>query len=179
MTVNLDFRIDVRPYSGYADPALPVAAYVGQASSVGDASGGQMNINFLFQEGDTGHISEMFNLEQLALDTTINAAALGTMRLSRMDSLSFPNRPMFGQIWSLLLPASQGSAENALGIGSLVLPLWFGSPNRNEGDALIRFILPNVDLELYAVTIQGYMWGPRSVLAPGGPQRPVGGLFGR
>jgi len=178
VTVFTDFRIDTRPYSGYADPSLPIATYIAQGSTVGDASGGQMNIAFIFQDGDAPRTTEMYNLEQLAMDTSINAAALGTMRLLRMDSLS-TNRPAFGQSWSLLLPASQGSSENALGIGALALPLWFGAPNVDEGDALVRFIFSNVDLELYLVTIQGYIWGPRSVMAPGGPQRPVGSLFGK
>jgi len=177
MVVSADFRIDVRPYSGYADPSLPIAAYVGQGAQIGDASGGNVNFSFIYQRNDDAQISEMFNLEQLALDTSINGGTVGSMRLVAMDSLA-ANRPMFGQIWRIITENTQGSSDSALDIKALALPLWFGSPNREEGDGLVRFIFPNVDLELYAVTIQGYIWGPRSVMAPGGPQRPVGSLFG-
>ena len=177
MSVLGDFRIDVRPYSGYIDPSLPIAAYVGQGSLVGDASGGTIDFGFVYQRNDDAQISEMFNLEQLAMDSSVNGALPVTMRLVAMDSLS-QNRPMFGQIWGFQLLSISGSTNNARNIDALSLPLWFGSPNRDEGDGLIRFTVPNVDLELYAVTIQGYIWGPRSVMAPGGPQRPLGSLFG-
>ena len=58
------------------------------------------------------------------------------------------------------------------------LPIWLGVVGRQEGDSVITFQFDNVNLRLYQIVIQGYMWGPRSVLAPGGPRRPVGGLFG-
>jgi len=178
MTVSGDFRIDVRPYSGYVEPSLPIAAYIGQGSLIGDASGGTINFSFVYQRNDDAQISEMFNLEQLAMDSSLNDFLPVTMRLVAMDSLS-QNRPAFGQIWSLELDAISGSTDTALSSRRPQLPLWFGSPNRDEGDGLVRFTTVNTDLALYAVTIQGYMWGPRSVLAPGGPQRPVGSLFGR
>jgi len=176
MSVSADFRIDVRPYSGYEDPALPIAAYIGQGSLVGDASGGSVDFSFLFQRSADAQISEMFNLEQLAMDSTTSALPV-TIRLVAMDTLS-PSRLAFGQIWSGLMADRFAGTNSALPVGGLPRPLWLGSPNREEGNGLIRFTMQNFDLDLYAVTIQGYMWGPRSVLAPGGPQRPVGRLFG-
>ena len=179
MSVAVDVRIDVRPYSGYVEPALPIAAYVGQGVLVGDASGGTMDMSFIYQRNDDAQISEMFNLEQIAFDSGIAVGQGVSMRLVAMDSLS-QNRPMFGQIWSLQTDGILGEADSALAISSgSMLPLWFGSPNRDEGDGLVRFTIPNVDFLIIGCTIQGYMWGPRSVLAPGGPQRPIGSLFGR
>jgi len=174
-----DFRIDTRPYSGYLDPSLPVATYIAQGTLLGDGTGGVLEISFLYQRADDAQISEMFNLEQIAVDTSRDGPIPVTMRLLGMDALA-PNRLAFGQIWSLTLEDRfSGATDSALPPGALPRPLWFGAPNREEGNGLVRFTFANADTELYAVTIQGYMWGPRSVLAPGGPQRPVGSLFGQ
>jgi len=177
VSVNADFRVDVRPYSGSVDPGFPQASYIAQASVVGDASGGQINISFLFQRFGDAQVSEMFNLEQLAMDSSVDNILDVTMRLFAMDTLA-PQRDAFGQIWSLTLDGTAGNAGSALAEKGPRLPLWFGAPNREEGNGGLRFIMNNTDLELYAVTIQGYMWGPRSVMAPGGPQRPLGSLWG-
>lgn len=178
MAVAQTFRVDVRPYSGYADPSLPVAAWIAQAGIAGDASGGNLFIDFLFQPSDDEQISELFNLEQLSIDTTAAADHAGLMATINMDSLA-PNRPASTQMWRVLIQGS-GLGVAAIDIGQFsVLPLWLGSPSKTEGNGGLRFEFANVDLRLFAVTIQGYMWGPRSVLAAGGPRRPVGGLFGR
>ena len=176
MAVGFSFRVDVRPYSGYANPSLPIAAWVGQGTAVGDATGGNLNMDFFFQNDDEALITELFNLEQVALDTTAGVNTPGILRLISMDNLA-PNRPMFGQIWSFTMNTRLGDTAIDMTRGS-VLPLWLGAPNREEGDSGIRFFFDNVDARIYGVTIQGYIWGPRSVLAEGGPQRPPNGLFG-
>jgi len=172
-----EFRVDVRPYSAYDDPSLPVAAWIGQGGIAGDASGGNVQMTFLFQRSDDAQISELFNLEQLAADTTAGGNHSGQMETVAMDTLA-PNRLGSPEIWGLSFVSSFGRAALEMNDVS-VLPLWLGSPNREEGNGGIRFTFANVDLRLFAVRIQGYMWGPRSVLASGGPRRPVGGLFGR
>ena len=179
MSFGVSFRVDVRPYTGYQDPSLPIAAWISQAGVAGDASGGQINLDFLFQRDDDAQVSELFNLEQVSFDNTSTSAVIVLVETMNLDSLS-QNRPASPQFWSfttLGVPATGFSAVK-LDNGSQ-LPLWLGAPNRDEGDVGIRLNFANVDLRLYAVTLQGYMWGPRSVLAEGGPRRPPSGLFGR
>jgi len=177
VAVSGEFRVDVRPYSAYEDPGLPVAAYIAQAGLAGDASGGDLFIDFLFKRSDDEFVSELFNLELVSIDTTVETARNFMISTLNMDSLA-PNRPASPQKWRVRTQAAPGgTAMDAAAPMNNQLPFWLGSPNRSEGNGGLRFQTPNVDTILYAVTIQGYVWGPRSVLAPGGPRRPGTGLF--
>jgi len=176
VAVSGEFRIDVRPYAGYDDPSLPVAAWIGQAGIAGDVSGGNVIIDFLFQRANDAQISELFNLEQMTVDTTADASQEVLMQTVAMDTLA-PNRPASDQLWSLNTDGLLGSVSALLLDRGNGLPLWLGAPNRVEGNGVLRFTMANTNLRLYAITVQGYMWGPRSVMAPGGPRRPIGGLF--
>lgn len=179
MTVSDNFRVELRRYSGYTDPALPIAAYIAQGGSVGDASGGSILQSFLFRLGTEPKIerSLMYNLEQLSADYDADVNANIFFRTLNMNNLA-PTRVASPEKWSIALRGnnvSDGASELQFMAG---LPLWLGSPNSGGSDAGVRFEWENVDLRLVAATIQGYVWGPRSVLAEGGPQRPPNGLFG-
>jgi len=175
VSVGFSERVDIRPYSGYDDPGLPIATWVAQAGRAGNASGGTINLDFLFQEDGTPLISELFSLEQMAIDVSTGSSVGGSMLTINMDTLA-PNRQLTDQRWNFNLIAFNNIRAMTLQSAN-ILPIWLGSPNRAEGDSGIRFFFTNVDLLLYQVVLQGYMWGPRSILAPGGPRRPGGGLF--
>jgi len=179
VSLGIDFRVDIRPYSGFTDPGLPVASWISQAGGAGDASGGQLDFGFFFQLDGQPLISELFNLEQISIDTTSGTSADCLLETVNMDNLAL-NRPGSTQQWMFKSAGGTGLGGRSAYDGfSNVLPLWLGSPNRDEGDSGLRMTFDNVDLLLVAVTLQGYMWGPRAVLAEGGPRRPVGGgLFG-
>lgn len=174
MSLAFDFRVDIRPYSGYSDPSLPIGSWIAEGGAAGNASGGIMTMRFLFQRDGDAQISELFSVEQLAIDTTNNLAQTFVMRTQNMDSLA-PSRAATDQRWFVTTDAINTVGESAMGLSKTILPLWLGTPNRNEGDAGLAFETLNTDLLLYFIGIQGYLWGPRSVLADGGPRRPVGG----
>ena len=180
MVVQGTFRVDVRPYTGYEDPSLPIGAWVAQGGIAGDASGGDLFMTFNFASDDDAQVTELYNLEQMAIDTT-NAASVETamMDVLNMDQLSF-NRPLTDARYAIRLEDTISGFGVALrGIdGTPPLPIWLGAPSRVEGPKGLRFQFDNLDLQLYSIILQGYIWGPRSVLAPGGPRRPVGGLYG-
>lgn len=179
MSVAFSFRVDYRPYSGYRDPSLPIGAWTSQAGAVGNASGGIITLDFLFQRDGDPLVTELFNLEQLAVDTSSEAVREFIMTTISMDNLS-PSRLASPQIWHFQTNGAPGLGQSAVSLETgTMLPLWFGPPNREEGDSGIRLQTQNVDLVFYAITFQGYIWGPRSILAEGGPRRPVGGLFGK
>ncbi len=180
MSKSVDFRVDIRPYSGYSDPGLPIASWIAQGGTAGDASGGILFMNFLFQRDEDPQISELFNLEQIAADTSTAVQRVGMLRTLNMDVLS-ASRPLTDMTWRVFTQAVGGSIlfSNFDFLNNNFNPLWLGAPNRVEGDSGLQFQWPNIDLLLYLCTLQGYMWGPRSVLAEGGPRRPVGNLFGR
>ena len=178
MTVVGQFSYDIRPYSGYQPPGLPIGAYIAQGGLAGDASGGSVIFTFLYMTEQEEKITELFNIEQLEIDTD-GAAQTLMMETVNMDSLS-RNRPASKRKWQSVTVAHVGDAAIPVD-SSLTRPIWLGSPNidARAGTAGFRVSFVNIDLRLYAVTIQGWIWSSRSILAPGGPQRPVGGgLFG-
>lgn len=179
MSVSVDFRVDIRPYTAYEDPSFPIAAWIAQGGLAGDASGGTVFMFFRFQLDEDAQISELFNLEQISFDVTSATNRDFLLETVNMDTLS-QNRRASPQRWQFITEGITTLAEGATELlkGS-ILPVWLGTPNREEGDAGLRILSANIDLMLYAATLQGYMWGPRAILAPGGPRRPVGGLFGR
>jgi len=181
MAVSANFRVDTRPFSGYADPALPIASWIAQGGVAGDASGGAVIMNFLFQQSADKRITEMYNVEQASLDTSDNLLRRVGLETLNMDALS-PDRPASPQKWFLDVNSVTGISGTALNVRDLAgLPIWLGAPFLPAGSSAagLRFQFSNIDLILYAITVQGYIWGPRSVLAPGGPQRPPNGFLGR
>lgn len=178
MTVTGTFGYDIRPFSGYSDPALPIGAYIAQGGLAGDASGGQVVFSFVFMGEQTVLITEMFNLEQISIDTDAFAIDSVMMETINLDNLS-RNRAASNQKWTFATSSAPASDSAVRLDQTQGLPIFLGAPNLTalSGTAVLRFTFINVDLRLYAITIQGYIWGPRSVLAEGGPRRPVGGLF--
>jgi len=176
MTVDTDFRVDTRPYSGYEDPGLPIASYIASGSSTGNGTGGNHLLSFLFQVAESDIVTERYNLEQFHIDIGVAASLIAIMSAQGMDHLAFPFRIAARQRWSLIV-GSDGVADAAGAITEMsALPIWLGMP-QPEVDAGIRFQIPNVDLQVVTASIQGYIWGPRSILAPGGPKRPPDGYF--
>lgn len=177
MTVSVDARVETRPFSGFNDPALPTGSYIAQVGVAGDASGGIVLIDFEFMNEGNPLNNQMYNLEQISIDTSTAASEVFEMETLNMDRLA-PTRGASPKKWRWV--TSAGIAASMLPVQQLSgLPLWLGAPNQEapSGSALLRFNCTNTDLRLYAITIEGYIWGPRSVLAPGGPQRPARGFM--
>lgn len=181
MGVLTVFRVDNRPYSGYNDPSLPISGWIAQGGAVGDASGGNLIMDFNFMGGETApRTSELYNLEQISIDTASAVTETLIMETRNMDNLS-PARAASPQKWSWIVTVALSiSTLSQGGVPKGALPIWLGAPNQDapSNEAGFRFTWANTDLRLYAITLQGWRWGPRSILAPGGPQRPPFGYFG-
>jgi len=180
VTVTGDFRVEIRPYTAYGDPSLPIALYIAEGGLVGDVSAGDVFMDFIFKFADEAHSGQLYNLEQLASDSDHTVSQEALMSTINMDRLA-PTRDASAQRWRLQLVDVNGllNPVNALGsVSGGLLPLWLGAPSPTEGKSALRMQFPNEDGVAYFAQIQGYIWGPRSVLAPGGPQRPVSALFG-
>lgn len=177
MTVSGFAGTEYRPFDGFRDPALPIASYISQAGITGDASGGSVLLDNLFQIQETGRgTPNFFNLEQVSVDISSSVASGPIMRTLNMGRLA-PTRAMSPLKWQLFV-TPDGVDDAALQLNFLAgLPLWLDAPTFLVGDAGLRFEFANQDLILFATTVQGYVWSPRSVRVDGGPQRPIGGMF--
>jgi len=179
VTLFTTFRVNTRPYTGYVDPSLPIGAWIASGSATGNATGGSLFMAFLVQIAETQRVTELYNLEQLAVHIDELAIVRGIMRTEQMDVLNPNVRATEVQAWQLDLQAGE-SPDAALPLASsTVLPLWLGAPTDGDVDAGLQFEFANANGRVHHVTCQGYIWGPRCVVAPGGPQRPPFGFYGR
>lgn len=179
MAITTNFRVEVLPWRGFDNPALPSGAYVGHAFVVGDGTGGANTVTFLFQFSGDPLSSRLYNLEQFWArgSATVQSEDSGQIIVQNMGHLT-PDRPIPD---SRLMNFQYRFGANTIALqtdGMLPRPLFLGAPSAANLACGIAFARTNVDGEANGVTIYGYIWQPRSLLAEGGLQRPVGGLWG-
>lgn len=169
-------------YRGNDDPSLPVGMWWGSATLLGDASGGHAGLRFVFHEEGDAVSSDIFNLEQFSIlvskDTTFTDSFIRTVGMAPAPKLA-----AFDRVWAFSLESVTpvGNAAGPLA-NKLGLPLFIGTlRSGDQGDlgALEIATTNPTAADSMSVSAMGYRWTSRSVLAPGGPQRPPGGgLFG-
>lgn len=177
MTVAGNFRTEMRPYSGYDEPQLPIGAWIGAGDIVGDATGGFVQMNFLFQFGQQPLNPNLFNVERFTAEVSANTTQRANIEDRNMDNLA-PGRPVGVERWSFEL-TGDGVSNAIVSVASQSgLPMWLGQCVEALLECGVRFQFVNTTLLTFTVRCQGYVWGPRSILAPGGPQRPPFGFLG-
>jgi len=177
VTVSVQNAISIRPWRGYDDPSLPVGMYFAQNSVTGDASGGDMIVFFDFKGEGEPISGRFFNIEQINAIQSQAATHVGHVSFNNFETLGPVG--LVNRQWRILLE------DNANGIAAIVkphqlpVPLFIGSvaPVASLA-ASVEVGVDNIDLTSLTVTIQGYIWEPRSVQAEGGLQRPTQSLYG-
>jgi len=181
MTITVEVPIRFLYYRGNDDPSLPVGIWHMSATLVGDASGGFMAVRAQFKEEGQAVPGDFWNLEQvsaLVSDVTTRDAFLRTVGLAPT-----PGLPAFDRQWAVEFVTLGGSIGNAAlgGAAFQLLPLFLGAVRGSaSSSATVDIGHGNVTAsDSLSVSMMGYRWDARSILAPGGPRRPPNGLFGR
>jgi len=166
--------VEFQRFSGYRDRRYPEGYWFGFVTVTGDATGGTASLAInLNQAGRTTLSSRLFSLEQFAVHSDRVAAEAGRLE---MVNLSGPSLGAFRGI--ITLPMVNFSQGNALEPSAYaMLPLFVGSQRDPALVSSIAVVMSNTDLIFRTFEAQGYWWGARSVLEPGGPQRPPTGLY--
>jgi len=180
VTITITVAPIIRPFRGFADPALPDGYWGVNVGLLGDASGGLMSINIRMSASAQPSASLLWNIEQFIVDTSLNGPR--DMRLDYGGFDIFPLQGSTGSVTKLMAVRLEdmgaGIGGGSTRMGSLGLPIFLGSPRKDV----------NVDLSLdtdnsnganLSWFVQGFFWGPGAVNAPGGPQRPLTSLYGR
>jgi len=177
MTVSVANAISIRQWRGYDDPGLPVGMYFAQNAVTGDASGGRMLVIFEFKGEGAPVSGRFFNVEQINIfhsDFTARAGFIQATNFETLGPVGLVNRQ-----WKTQLTGNGNS------VGALTAPQYFPLPVFLGSVAPVASLAAqlevgttNIDLTSYVVTIQGYIWEPRSVQAEGGLRRPVDSLYG-
>lgn len=176
MTATFNASIRQRVWRGYDDPGLPTGMYFGQGAVTGDASGGQMRVIFEFRDAGS-RSGRFFNIEQLDAqhtDAVNKNFHVGAVNWERVGDSGLLNRQWRGRV----VTNSNGLATT-FNTEQVPLPLFLGQTTVvTELASTINVTVDNVDLSSWGVTIQGYIWGPRSTLSEGGLRRPIDSLYG-
>jgi len=177
VTVSVSDSIRNRPWRGYDDPGLPVGMYFAQNSVVGDASGGDMIVFFDFKGEGEPISGRFFNLEQINIFHSDVASKPGHIVANNWETIGPVG--LVNRQWKFQLVTNVNGVAAMSDLLYFPLPLFLGSaaPLADLASDL-EVGVDNVNVSSLTVTIQGYIWEPRSVQAEGGLRRPVDSLYG-
>jgi len=177
VTVSVSNAISNRMWRGYDDPGLPVGMYIAQNSVVGNASGGDMIVFFDFKGEGQPVSGRFFNLEQMNVFHSSATTQTGHLVINNFETLGPVG--LVNRQWLLRLSSNANGVAAQDNLRYLPLPLFMGSAAPvADLAATLEVGVDNIDLSSLTVTIQGYIWEPRSVQAEGGLRRPVDSLYG-
>lgn len=174
MSVTADLEVSYYPFPGYADPSLPAGAWAGAQSVEGDLSGGSRIVDLIFSPAGQPLSSRMYSLEQVSVSDERNNTQAGTLQSLALGKAGALNFDALFMTVDMIAGVSFGSISAK---DDAWRSWWLGRSNRNSIAAGLRFTVSNSDGDIIIFAAQGYWWDARSLQAPGGPRRPVGGLF--
>lgn len=164
-----------RPFPGYTAPGLPSGFWLGVGEVEGDLSGGDRILNFNLKTAGEGLATRVFTLEQLTITSLETTARNVEMQTGNMD---FINGLPADAIWVATGILAVGRTQAALDQQTLKLPAFLGNPRSTALAAFLSISIANANLIALLATAQGYTWDGRAILEPGGPQRPLNGIYG-
>lgn len=178
MTVIFDAHVQQRTWRGYDDPGLPVGMYITQGSVLGDLSGGNQLVIHSFKGEDEAASGRFYNIEQLDAHFTAAVPTIMFMRALNWE-ISGPTG-LINRQWRALLQDNDNGVAAMMNDAAFPLPLFLGIIAPVDSLAVqLEVGTDNADGQTLFVTIQGYIWEARSVLAEGGLRRPMDALYGR
>lgn len=174
MTVANTEPVFYRRFSGFTEKHLPEGWWWGRVEVTGDASGGQANLSLAFAPVSAAKSSRIFNLEQMSFRT--DDVGAGTIQFQGSNFVG-PGGNTLLHVWGDALV--NGQTQSFLsGASQSALPIFLGSANLQTLQAAYTAVMGNSNLDVFVFEAQGYWWGPRSILVPGGPQRPPFPMYG-
>lgn len=176
MTVIQPVHVLQRTWRGYDDPGLPVGMWFSQGAVLGDASGGQANLQMEFRDA-ANRSARFFSLEQIEVHHTTSSGRSCAMIATNWEQVS-----EFGLInrqWKIAITSNSNGVAALDNTVTLPLPIFLGITTPvSELPSILTINCANTDGETFFSTVQGYIWEPRSVLAEGGLRRPADSLYG-
>lgn len=176
MAVIAQIVVESRRYSGWTDARYPIGYWQASLSVTGDATGGGLAIDLVFQGAAPPSLnSQMYSVERISA----SAASAGdkTAKLTAVN-MGGPANQGFTHEYSVTMQAQSAFSRSAIEGNQLTFLPWFLGSQRTPGiTASLSILHVNDDTVVFQFEAEGYRWGPRSVLVDGGPQRPPTGLY--
>lgn len=178
MAIAAQIEVESRRYSGWIDPRYPIGYWQAALDLTGDATGGNLGIDLLFQSALNPRLnSQMYSVERFSIRSSDTTSRI--MRISAVN-MSGPANLGFSHEYSVFIDNITGIAASAVRAESTTIVPWFLGSQRIAGiSASVSLLAQNIDLVSFRLEAEGYRWSPRSVLVDGGPQRPPTGPYGQ
>lgn len=177
MTLVGETLVESRRFSGWLDPRYPIGTWLAAFQLIGDASGGFIQLNLLFQtaDGPARLNSQMYSVERMAAVVTSGNGPVAEIIALNMGG---PSNFTFSHQYSIQMLAQNASSQSAIAGDQFTMLPWFLGAQRTAGQiAALSLLLINANGVIVTFEAEGYRWSPRSVLVDGGPQRPPTGLY--
>lgn len=176
MAIVAQIQVEGRRYSGWVDPRYPIGYWQAALTVTGDATGGGLGIDLIFQTGGPAVLnSQMYSVERFSIASG-NATVL-PVRLSAVN-MGGPANEGFLHRYIVSLDPATGVSGLAVSTRDLAFLPWFLGSQRTAGIAAsLSLTTDNINGIFFEFEAEGYRWSPRSVLIDGGPQRPPTGLY--
>lgn len=174
MTVITQTSIVRREFAGYEDPALPTRIWEGSGTVTGNGTGGFMEADLVFNLSTAPRDANFYSLEHIMFFFTSNTSPQATLRMVNLGSVL----GVALRTWTIGIGVLSGVTGGAIfGRELAVLPIFMGRQFAAGVTSLVSMATSNIDLIVMTFQAQGYVWGPRSINTPGGPSRPLQGVF--
>lgn len=179
MTVTAKLHVSQRPWRGYLDPGLPVGMYIASGTVLGDGSGGNEVIQFIFRGEGNSVTGRFYNIEQLEVMRASTVAQNGFLESFNFESVGATGLVNYER--HLRVEVDEDNFGTALDQSTgPKMPLFLGSAQAlADLEAQVNVGFKNGLNITLAASIQGYIWEARSVMAEGGLRRPADSLYGR
>lgn len=180
MSVTGEVFAKKRPFGAYENPAFPTGLWVARGEVTGDATGGANTLDVFFAGSVQPRTQEAFSIEQLSV-TYSSGTSDETLQLVTVNldpDLSGKDLANAAQFWAVqMLDVSVAGIHIDAVAAAALQGVFLGRQDAANSACGLSFIKANVNLQVMAVRVQGYVWGPRAVSIPSGPQRPIPGLY--
>jgi len=169
--------VESRRYSGSLDARYPIGYWQAALSVSGDATGGLVGIDLVFQtaNGPARLNSQLYSVERFSAVQNDGTSKVLTIAAVNMAG---PRNRGFNHEYTVAMTGRTGGGRAALAAEALNLVPWFLGSQRTPGIvASLSLVTSNVDTVITTFEAEGYRWSARSVLVDGGPQRPPTGPY--
>lgn len=176
MSVLESIVVESRRYSGWTDPRYPIGFWQAAITVTGDATGGLVGLDLVFQGGLEPRLnSQMYSVERFA-----GSQSIGTNEEYSVEAVNMggPANTGFVHRYLVRMIGRGGGGSGSIAGNDFTFLPWFLGSQRTPGiTAALSLVGLNIDGVAFTFEAEGYRWSPRSVLVDGGPQRPPTGLY--
>jgi len=169
MSVALIVKVRRRSWNGYREQAFPTGYWIGAGRVEGDGTGGTALFVAVFNPGSAQKVNQWYSLEQLTMFDFENAP-----RAISVEANNFDDDILGIKAW--MVNSFSAGANAAIALQDSRAGIFLGNQRASGTQLDIRLTKSNAAFN-WDVIMEGYIWGPRSLSAPGGFQRPPTGIY--